>query len=262
VWLGADATPSPVRPILRCPIVHPALRLRRSTVAFLLVGALFGCREDAPEPDPKVGAEHVTTGPLAGRTGAFLTVSDAASRVQLAVGTLPGLLYRISTPAGSGLAPRVSRDHGRVRASLRPTGAEGPDEVRIVLNRDVRWDIRLPAGGGEQQLDLRGGRITRVELGASGLIEMRLPEPAGTLPVTFGGGAGTVSLTAPEAAPVRIRLDRGADSASTPWTSGGAVDDGAVLQSAKWPTARDRFLIRARSGVGMLTLRPLRPEAR
>ncbi|HEX9999356.1 MAG TPA: hypothetical protein VGB74_02785, partial [Actinoplanes sp.] len=110
------------------------LRYRFATIAFLLVAVLAGCHAEVPEPDSKVGAEHVTTGRLAGRTGAFLTLSDAASRVQVVVGKLPGLLYRISTPAGSGLAPRVRRDGGRVRASLRPASGDGPDEVRIVLN--------------------------------------------------------------------------------------------------------------------------------
>ncbi len=54
---------------------------------------------------------------------------------------MPGLLYRISTPADSGLAPRVSGRSGRFQAALLHTGRDGPDEVSIVLNRDVRWDI-------------------------------------------------------------------------------------------------------------------------
>ena len=238
-----------------------ALRHCRSTLTFLLVGALAlaGCEERAPEPVPPspVDREHVVAGPLQGRTGAFLTVKDAASRIQVVLASLPGLLYRISTPAGSGLAPLVTGQGGRVRAALRPTGADGPHEVRIVLNRDVRWDIRLPAGAGEQRLDLARGRITRIDLGASGLIEMRLPYPTGTVPLTLTGGVGTLTVTAPAATPLRLRLDGGVGTALTPWTANAEVPPGALFAPAVWPTTRDRYSLRARSSIGLLTLRRL-----
>ena len=237
-----------------------ALRHRRSTIALSLVGALLltGCESRAPTPPPlpPVDRENVVAGPLMGRTGAFLTVGDAASRIQIVLAALPGLLYRISTPAGSGLAPIVTGRGGRVRAALRPTGADGPHEVRIVLNRDVRWDIRLPAGAGEQRLDLARGRITRVDLGASGLIEMRLPHPVGTVPLTFAGGVGTLVVTVPATAPLRLRLDAGAGAARTPWTTG-EVPAGTVLGPPVRRTAVDRYAVRARADIGLLTLRRL-----
>ena len=221
--------------------------------------ALTGCDEHDPEPVPSVVGtrENVAVGPLQGRSGAFLTVGTAASRIQIVLAALPGLLYRISTPAGSGLAPRVTGHGGRVRATLRPTGADGPHEVRIVLNRDVRWDIRLPAGAGEQRLDLARGRVTRVVLGPSGLIEMRLPHPQGTVPLTLTGGVGTLTVTAPAATPVGLRLDGGAGSALTPWTANGEVPPGARFAPAIWATSRDRYALRARSTVGRLTMRRL-----
>src|SRR5689334_16457852 len=131
-------SPSPVRPILRCPIVPTELRRCGSTfraiVALSLVSALLGCaprlaaRPAADRPD------HVAAGPLLDRTGASLTVADAASRVQVTMATLPGLLYRVSTPGDSGLEPHVTSENGNVRVRLAPTGGDGPDEVRIVLN--------------------------------------------------------------------------------------------------------------------------------
>ena len=139
----------------------------------------------------------MVSGPLLGRTGASLTVSDAASRVRIVLANLPGQLYRITTPAGSGLTPVVTRRNGQVRAALRPNGGDGPDEVRIVLNRAVRWDIRLPAGASEQSLDLSRGRISRLLVGASGLIELRLAEPYGKVPLILTGGVGTLALTMP-----------------------------------------------------------------
>jgi hypothetical protein len=214
---------------------------------FLLFSALMATSCQAPQPKSVIGAENVVAGPLEGRTGAFLTLGDPASRVRIVLAGLPGLLYRISTPAGSGLTPRVTGRGGRIRAALHPTGADGPDEVRIVLNRAVRWDIRLPAGAGEQQLDLTRGRVTRLELGVSGLIELRLPQPAGTVPVTLLGAVGAVTLSVGRGTPTRFRLAEGAGS-----TTGLPVGG---LEPPEWRTARDRYAVLARSAVGSLLLR-------
>lgn len=179
------------------------------------------------------------------RGRASLVVADASSRVQLVLADIPGLLYRISTPGGSGLTPRVTGRGGVVRAALVATGGAGPDEVRIVLNRGVRWDIRLPAGAGEQRLDLARGRVTRLEVGASGLVEMRLPRPVGTVPLTLTGGVGRLAVSAPRSVPLRLRLDRGAAE----------LLPGTTLAPATWPAARDRYALRARSSVGILVVR-------
>jgi hypothetical protein len=219
-------------------------------------------------PAPPV-TERVQSGPLLDRTGAWLTVTDAASRVQVRTASLPGLLYRVSAAPDAGVAPVVTRRGGRVAVSLRATGSDGLDEVRIVLNREVRWDIRLPAGAGEQQLNLRDGRVSRVELGASGLAEIGLPEPEGTMPVTFTGGVGTAILTAGAgracaipcrrrvrpAAPFRIRLDRGAGSVVTPWVMSNGTPAGEVLQEDGWRRAADRYEVRAAAGMGGVILR-------
>ncbi|WP_433295176.1 hypothetical protein ACQP2F_35090 [Actinoplanes sp. CA-030573] len=182
-------------------------------------------------------------------------MTDAASRVRIVLAALPGLLYRITTPAGSGLAPRVTGANGRIRAALLPTGADGPDEVLIVLNRDVRWDIRLPRGAGEQQLDLRRGRVTRVEVGASGLVEMSLPAPAGTVPVTLGGPVGSVVLGADPGVPLRLTLGAGAGAVRTPWGASLAAAPGAVVQAPGWVESVRRYAVSARSPVGRVLVR-------
>ncbi|MFC3990204.1 hypothetical protein [Actinoplanes siamensis] len=199
--------------------------------------------------------DRVQAGPLPNRTGAWLTVHDAASRIQVRTATLPGLLYRVSSAPDAGVAPVVTRRGGRVEVRLRATGSDGLDEVRIVLNRDLRWDLRLPAGAGEQQLDLRGGRVGRIDLGACGLAEVRLPEPAGTVPVTFTGGVGAVVLAADTSAPFRIRLDGGAGAVVTPWTTSNGTPMGAVLQEDGWHRAADRYEVRAAAGTGSVLLR-------
>jgi hypothetical protein len=196
----------------------------------------------------------VIVAPLLGRSGAYLTVRDAASRVQVSLTTLPGLLYRITTPAGSGLSPIGTVHDGQAEIRFRPTGEDGPDDVRVVLNRDVRWDLRLPAGAGEGNLDLAAGRITGLEVGGTGLIEAALPDPAGTVPVTFAGGVGSAIVTAP-AAPLRFGLVQGAGAVVTPWTVRAGVPTGTLLTEPGWTTATRRYAISFRGGLGNLTVR-------
>jgi hypothetical protein len=203
-------------------------------MTFLLVSVLLvtGCARNAMVTT----REQVAVTPLSGRTGAFLLLSDAASRVKVVTAVLPGLLCRVSTPAGSGLAPSVRDGGGRVTVGLRRTDGDGPDDVLVVLNRDVRWDIRMPAGAGEQHFDLRDGRVTRVDAGPSGLVEMRLPAPRGTLPITLGS-AGKTLLEMRGGAPMRL------------------AGPGVVHEPREYRNARDRYAVLARSDLKMLTLR-------
>jgi len=240
-------------------MVRRIFRPRRSAVALAVLTPLLvtACVPAATVPPDlgEQGTERVVAGSLHGRTGAYLMVRGAASRIDVRLAELPGLLYRISTPAGSGLAPRVTGGDGRVRVRLSPTGDDGPDTVTILLNRAVRWDIRLPAGAGEQRLFLAEGSVARLDLGSSGLLDVQLPRPVGTVPVTLRGGVGSVSVVAPRDAPVRFRLLGGAGSVDTPWTAGNGALVGAVLADPRWPAVADRYAVYARAGVGSLTLR-------
>jgi len=213
---------------------------------------MLGARQMPAEDTPQ---RHVLAGALHGRTGAFLIVRDAASRVEVRLADLPGLLYRISTPADSGLAPAVTGAPGRVRLGLRPTGADGPDTVEILLNRAVRWDIRLPAGAGEQHLDLAAGRIRRLELGSgAGLVSMRLPPPRGTVPITLAGGVGEVAVAVPADTPLRFHLRGGAALVAVPWTARTRAGAGAMLAPAGWAKATDRYAVEVTAEVGSVTL--------
>jgi hypothetical protein len=206
-------------------------------------------------PATPVAEERIVSGPLLDRTAAWLTVGDAAARVRVRFARMPGLLYRVSTAADAGVAPVVSSRGGRVTVRLTRTGRDGLDEVRIVLNRQVRWDIRLPAGAGEQQLNLRDGRLQRVEVGSAGLAEVWLPEPEGTVPIVFTGGVGTAVVSVGSRTPVRVRLSEGAGSVDTPWTTNNGTAAGTVLLDPVFRRARDRYAIRAEGGLGALVVR-------
>ncbi len=212
----------------------------------------LGARQVPPGDEPQ---RHVSAGALHGRTDAFLIVRDAASRVEVRLTELPGLLYRISTPADSGLAPAITGTHGRVGLGLRPTGGDGPDTVEILLNRAVRWDLRLPAGAGEQHLDLSAGRLDRLELGSgTGLVSMRLPPPRGTVPIVVAGGVGEVAVATPPGTPLRLHLRGGAGLVAVPWTGRSRADAGTSLSSVGWRRAPDRYEVDVATEVGSVTV--------
>jgi hypothetical protein len=122
----------------------------------------------------------------------------------------------------------------------------------IVLSRRVRWDIRLPSGAGEQRLDLTGGKVARIHLGSSGLVELTLPRPAGTVQVRLTGGVGDVTLAG--YGPVRFALREGVGRIRTPWAAADGAPPGTVLLQPGWVTAPDRYAMDARSSVGRLTV--------
>jgi hypothetical protein len=222
----------------------------RAAISALLVTALLGtgCTPAATVHDEP----HEVTGVLHGRTGAGLVVADAASRVEVRLAEIPGLLYRISTPIGSGVVPLVTGGVGVVRLGLRPTEGKGPKTVSILLSRRVRWDIRLPAGAGEQRLDLTGGKVTRLDLGSSGLTVVALPRPVGTVRVRLIGGIGDVTFTG--RGPIRFSLWKGADAIRTPWFTAAGVPQNTVLRQPGWTATPDRYAVYARTEVGRLSV--------
>ncbi len=208
----------------------------------------------AHSPGQEVAGVLPGAGGAAVLTAAVLTVADAASRVEVRLVDLPGLLYRVSTPYRSGLTPRVTGMAGEPTVRLRPTGDDGPDTVLILLNRSVRWDIRLPAGAGEEHLDLSRGRVTRLELGAAGLVRVGLSLPDGLVPVTLRPGVGTVEFAVPAATAVRLRRSGGAGATAVFWPAGPVTGSGSVVASPGWGIRANRYAIEALGGVGSVTV--------
>lgn len=194
--------------------------------------------------------------PPAGTTGSpvgSLTVVDGASRLRISLESLPGRPYRITTPEGSGLRPRMLGERrDDLRLALEPTGEGGPDEVDIRLDRATSWDISLPVGAGEQELDLAEGRIRRVLTGGgTGKLSLRLPPPVGPVPITLGGPIGELVIAAPGAA-ARIRLRGGAAMIVGPGRVPRAAPPGHILDLPG--TSQGRYLVDAGAEIQRLTL--------
>src|SRR5580698_9624013 len=65
--------------------------------------------------DSHAARGHVLTGGRARRSTATLAVVSGTTSVQVSSGTRSGFLYRVSTPAGSGIRPLATLDNGTLR---------------------------------------------------------------------------------------------------------------------------------------------------
>src|SRR6185437_4172626 len=70
----------------------------------------------------------------------------------------------------------------------------------VLLDRRVRWQVRISGGATSQLLDLRGARLSGGDLaGGAARIELVLPVPDRAVPIRMAGGATEFTLHVPQA---------------------------------------------------------------
>lgn len=201
-------------------------------------------------------AEQVRTAPLAGRQSGTFVLADGVSSFDLRVADLGDDLYRISSPAGSGVAARPTVLGETVRLGLVETGASGARAVRVLLNERVAWRLQLVGGVSGQVLDLTHARLLGVELaGGSTRTDLKLPPiSGGTLTVRLTGGTSQLDVRVPGTPPVRVRAGAGAGSVVVRDERWDGVAAGAVLGAPGWDRAADRFYLDLVAGAGAVTV--------
>jgi hypothetical protein len=163
------------------------------------------------------------TGPRQGRQAAVFQLADGVSDVRVRAADLGGDLYRVSVPAGSGLAPRIEQNGDEVRLLLSATGKGGARQVEVALNVGVRWTLRLDGGVDRSVIDMTGGSVAGVELGGgASRIDLTLPRPLDQLLVRMTGGVNQFVVHLVGRTPVRVRVQAGAGHV----TLGGATHYG------------------------------------
>lgn len=232
---------------------------RTSAVAaavFLLLAVVTGgCSSGKPTPVLASGSiAHVLTEPRADRTTGTLDVAAGYHAVTVRSADLGASLFRASTPTGSAAAPTATVDRGQVLIGERGTKAGGgPAALDVTLSTAVRWTLRFTGGAQSLRLDLTAGRVRAVDL-VSGfaLIDLRLPAPHGSLPVTMSGGSSEFTVHLAGAAPARVRLAGGASTVVVDGTRHTGVAGGTTFTPPGWPTAANRYDIDCTAGVSML----------
>jgi hypothetical protein len=216
-------------------------------------------------------ADHRVAVDRGGRDAAVLIVASGADSITVRADDVGGDLAVVTTPEGSRARPVADLDDDTLTVRTADVRADdngddndngddgdgdgGPVDLVVRVSRDVRWDVVV--GGGSQRLtvDLRGTTTGRVEVrGGQGSIDLTLPEPDGLLAAVVAGGAGTVTVHAPEGVPVRVDLDAGAGSAALDGDHRQGLAAGSSLTSPDWTGTGDRIEVECTSGVGTLTL--------
>jgi hypothetical protein len=157
--------------------------------------------------------------------------------------------------------PSVTVDGGTVtvqyprfspRGWLRPGARRGGN---VTLNQDMAWHITVRGGVAELDADLRDLRLEALELGqGASQVEVRLPRPAGVVPVRIRGGASQVRIRRPVGVPVRLRVGRGVADLRFDEQVWGAVGGGLRLATPEATQAPDRFEIEIASGAAHLEI--------
>jgi len=192
-----------------------------------------------------VSADAATVDLGSGATTATVRTADLGGADRL----------RAVTPDGAGVAPVLETGGDTVGVHLVRTGEPGPSAVTVLLDRRVRWQVRISGGATSQLLDLRGARLSGVDLAAGAArIELVLPVPDRAVPIRMAGGATEFTLQVPRGVATAVRVDSGAGTTEIDGVRRTGLAAGAVLATA---TASDRYDVDAAAGVSTLTLRRL-----
>jgi hypothetical protein len=197
------------------------------------------------------GRAHSLSGGRAGRAAATLDVVSGVTSVEVSAGTRPGLLYRVSTPAGSGIRPFATLDRGTLRVGQAASGTRsGVATIDIQLALGVRWTINLDGGASTETVNMTKGSVSSIVFGAGvAMASVRLPAAVGTLTVTLAGGATQLVLVAPAGEPAEVKVVGGASDVSLDGTSHVGVAGGSVFTEPAWPDAHNRYSIDLVAGV-------------
>lgn len=208
------------------------------------------------------------TAPLAGRQKGTFVLADGLSSFELGVADLGDDLYRISSPAGSGVLGRPTVVGETVRLEVVKSGASATRSLRVALNERVAWRLQLVGGVSSQVLDLTRARLLGVELaGGSSRTEILLPpitatstgnasDPDSTsiMTVRLIGGTSQLDIRAAGETPVRVRVGAGAGSVVVRDNRWDGVAAGAVLSTPGWDRSAARLFLDLVAGANTVTV--------
>lgn len=241
------------RPLLIAAVV---VFLAGVTAAILIAPRWVGNEERTEAAGPRGVSGEKASGPVDGRAAARFELVDGAATVRVAADDLGDDLYRVTTPAGSDVTPKVE-DSGDALRLLLPAGAKGaPKEVTIALNRAVRWTLKIDGGTAHTTVDLTGAEVDGVELsGGANRIDLTLPAPTALVPVRMTGGVDQWSMRLAGAPPVRVRVQSGAGAVTLAGTTHRGIAPGQSFTANGWQTDNPTgFDVQAVAGMSALTI--------
>lgn len=226
-------------------------RVATATAAALLAAPLTACATAS------AATPHIASLPGDGHSHATLQVLTGTGVLRVGVSDLGGggPLLRVSTPAGDP-APQLREPAGNTVVML---SAAGASTVSVTLNTAVAWQLDLGGGTTRTVADLRGARLTGVNVTAgSDVLYLLLPRPGGDVPVRMAGGASQFLLSVPRGIQARVTAAGGAGEISVEGRDYVGVAGGSVFTTPGWTAGAAGFDIDATAGAARVavTVRP------
>ncbi|GIF17497.1 hypothetical protein BJ973_009538 [Actinoplanes tereljensis] len=241
------------RPLVVAGVV---LFLAGMAAAILVAPRWVGTSADRTEAVGQTGVSgDAVSGPVNGRESAKFELVDGAAAVRLHTDDLGDDLYRVTTPAGSGVTPKVDEADGTVQLRLPPGEHGGPSEVTIVLNNAVRWTLQLNGGTAQTTVDLTGAEVDGVDLlGGASRIDLTLPVPTTVVPVRMAGGVDQFLVKLAGATPVRVQVQSGAGEVTLAGATHKGIAPGQSFTANGWGSGEAGFDVQAVAGMSALTI--------
>ena len=227
-------------------------------VAILLVAVFATGRTGGDTGDGvKPTKDHSISAALGGKQEASFEIVDGAETIVVRCDDTGEDLYRVSTPKDGKLVPTATTDGDTTRLSLPKSGANGDANADVLLNKNVKWHLKMAGGGMNQKIECGAGKIASLELGrGASTIEVTLPKPQGTLETVLSGGAGALKVHLMQGPPVQVKVGAGA-GAGTVSIDGQVRKDvkaGTEVTPDAWTKASDRYTVSAVAGLASLTI--------
>lgn len=195
--------------------------------------------------------------PTNGRTRGRLVIRGGTTDLTLRVDRSLPALFRGSF---EGVLPRVEEGAGTVDVRYSRFGFlawlfSGREETRaqIVLKGGIPWEIEVHGGLVTVDADLSGLRLERLEVHGGirrGIV--RLPAPAGTVPLRITGGASRVTILRPEGTPLSCMAEGGMVGTAFDGLRPGGLASGSTVETEDYATASDRYRLEISGGAHRL----------
>lgn len=236
-----------------------AVEAAMAVVVLGACGALIARSVSPGTPAPP--AAHTVSLLTDGRSSATLRVLSGTPVLKIAMADLhaSGTLLRVTTP-GNDQPPqlRVADGNNSARSAKNAVvyvSAKRASAVTITLNEAVGWRLDLAGGTTRTVADLRGGQVTGIAFTAgSDVIDLTLPQPAGSVPVLLAAGASQFRVSLPIGVKTRVTAAAGAGEISLEDQDHIGVAAGSVFTTPGWTPGAAGFDIDATAGAAHLTV--------
>lgn len=159
--------------------------------------------------------------------------------------------------------PEIRRTSQATGVVFPRLGSWMPRRARAEIHLDPShaWRIEIRRGVGDLAADMRGLRLEEIDIdGGAARLQVDLPRPDRSIPITIRGGVKNTRLRRPGDVPVRLEVRGGARDLTLDECHMGALGGDTVLETSGG--AGPRYEIDVSGGASALAVCALPPDAR